>query len=98
MRVRVCTGDIVVCREGCGSGHETGPAPGEAHEAAIKEAETDAMKRALATFGNPFGLALYDRDRRGVTGSRARQAESSSFSWSLLSASGAVSGRFRVPG
>ena len=27
---------------------------GQAHESAIKEAETDAMKRALMTFGNPF--------------------------------------------
>ena len=53
VRVRVRAGDIVVCREGCGSGHGTGVTPGEAHESAIKEAETDAMKRALATFGNP---------------------------------------------
>lgn len=33
-----------------------------------KEAETDAMKRALMTFGNPFGLALYDKRQREVTG------------------------------
>jgi len=25
------------------------------------------MKRALMTFGNPFGLALYDKQQRGVT-------------------------------
>ena len=31
-----------------------------------RAAETDATKRALATFGNPFGLALYDRDLAGV--------------------------------
>jgi hypothetical protein len=73
--------------------------PGEAHEAAIKEAETDAMKRALATFGNPFGLALYDRERRGVTGRRAkRSSEASGFSWIVLGASGSVSGRYRAPG
>lgn len=41
---------------------------GEAHEKALKEAETDAMKRALTTFGNPFGLALYDREQKGVRG------------------------------
>jgi hypothetical protein len=35
-----------------------------AHESAIKEAETDAMKCALMTFGNPFGLALYDKAQR----------------------------------
>jgi hypothetical protein len=41
---------------------------GQAHESALKEAETDAMKRALMTFGNPFGLALYDKKQREVTG------------------------------
>ena len=37
-----------------------------AHESAIKEAETDATKRALMTFGNQFGLALYDKEQREV--------------------------------
>lgn len=55
-----------VTREGCGAGHGVGVDLGEAHESAIKEAETDAMKRALMTFGNPFGLALYDKDRENV--------------------------------
>ena len=32
---------------------------GETHEKALKTAETDATKRALATFGKPFGLELY---------------------------------------
>ncbi len=36
------------------------------HESAIKEAETDALKRALRTFGNPFGLALYDKTKANV--------------------------------
>ena len=40
---------------------------GQAHESALKEAETDAMKRALMTFGNPFGLALYDKAQRQVS-------------------------------
>src|SRR5262249_13193550 len=35
----------------------------------VKEAETDAMKRALMTFGNPFGLALYDKDQTNVADS-----------------------------
>ena len=39
------------------------------HESAIKEAETDAMKRALMTFGNQFGLALYDKDQKNVVDS-----------------------------
>jgi len=33
--------------------------PGEVHDVALKAAETDATKRALATFGKPFGLELY---------------------------------------
>jgi len=42
---------------------------GLAHESALKEAETDAMKRTLLTFGNPFGLALYDKQQRQGTSS-----------------------------
>ena len=72
VRVRVRAGDTVIVREGCGSGHGLGLNLGEAHESAIKEAETDAMKRALVTFGNPFGLALYDREQRGVRGAGRR--------------------------
>ena len=44
-------------------GEGKAPTPGQAHELALKAAETDATKRALATFGNPFGLALYDREQ-----------------------------------
>jgi DNA repair and recombination protein RAD52 len=33
----------------------------EAHEAAYKGAATDALKRALRHFGDPFGNGLYDR-------------------------------------
>lgn len=63
-KVRVAVGDIV--REGCGAGHGIDADLGLAHESAIKEAESDARKRALMTFGNPFGLALYDKDQRNV--------------------------------
>jgi hypothetical protein len=30
---------------------------------ALKGTETDATKRALATFGNPFGLSLVGREQ-----------------------------------
>lgn len=63
-KVRVTVGDVV--REGSGHGHGFGDNPGDAHESAEKEAETDAMKRALMTFGNPFGLALYDKTQENV--------------------------------
>lgn len=59
------TGEEVV-REGVGAGHGIDSDLGQAHESAIKEAETDAMKRALMTFGNPFGLALYDKSQKNV--------------------------------
>lgn len=63
-RVRITVGDIV--REGCGFGQGIDKDVGQAHESALKEAETDAMKRALMTFGNPFGLALYDKTQANV--------------------------------
>ena len=53
-RVRVKAGGVT--REGWGgdSSHD--------HEMAVKGAETDAIKRALRTFGNQFGLPLYDKE------------------------------------
>ena len=71
VRIAVRAGAIVITREGCGSGNAKAPTPGEAHELALKAAETDATKRALATFGNPFGLALYDRELAGVKNRKA---------------------------
>lgn len=62
--VRVTVGSVV--RDGCGTGHGIDRDLGQAHESALKEAETDAMKRCLMTFGNPFGLALYDKDQAEV--------------------------------
>ena len=55
-----------VSREGTGAGHGIDADLGLAHESAIKEAESDAMKRAFMTFGNPFGLALYDKTQKNV--------------------------------
>ena len=48
-----------IIREGHGTGEGHGTSPGEVHDIALKAAETDATKRALATFGRPFGLELY---------------------------------------
>ncbi|NBR25258.1 MAG: hypothetical protein EBU08_16075 [Micrococcales bacterium] len=63
-KARIKVGEII--REGSGAGHGIDMDLGQAHESAIKEAETDAMKRALMTFGNQFGLALYDKQQREV--------------------------------
>ena len=46
--------------------------PGQAHESAVKEAETDAMKRALIKFGDQFGLSLYGNDPRRTQQDRAQ--------------------------
>lgn len=63
-RVRITVDGVV--RDGCGFGQGIDRDVGQAHESALKEAETDAMKRALMTFGNLFGLALYDKTRANV--------------------------------
>jgi len=63
-RVRITANGIV--RDGSGFGQGIDKDVGQAHESALKEAETDAMKRAFMTFGNPFGLALYDKSRANV--------------------------------
>ena len=68
VRVTVTAGGLPpLVREGSGAGHGIDVDLGQAHESALKEAETDAMKRALMTFGNPFGLALYDKAQRQVS-------------------------------
>jgi DNA recombination protein Rad52 len=59
VRISVQAGGSTIIREGHGSGEGRGASPGEVHDTALKAAETDATKRALATFGKPFGLALY---------------------------------------
>jgi DNA recombination protein Rad52 len=67
VRVTVQAGEQTIVREGCGTGHGIDVDLGQAHESALKESETDARKRALMTFGNPFGLALYDKEQRNVS-------------------------------
>ena len=62
--VTVNVGDVV--REDVGFGSGFAKQVGDAIEGATKEAVTDALKRALRTFGNPFGLALYDKSRANV--------------------------------
>lgn len=64
--VRGGHGGIPIKRQGCGFGQGIDKDVGQAHESALKEAESDAMKRALMTFGNPFGLALYDKSKAAV--------------------------------
>lgn len=70
-KVRITVGDIV--REGVGAGHgKLKSGIGDNHESAIKEAESDARKRALISFGDQFGLSLYDKDKKWASNSRER--------------------------
>jgi recombination DNA repair RAD52 pathway protein len=75
VRITVWVGDgPKITREGYGNGHGIDRSLGLAHESAAKEAETDAMKRAFMTFGNPFGLALYDKSQSNVVDTPAPAA------------------------
>jgi hypothetical protein len=97
VRISVRAGDITIVREGSGTGEGKASTPGQAHDLAIKGAETDATKRALATFGNPFGLALYDREQVGVRKAREEKASPPLGPWILRSASGAEEASFDKP-
>ena len=92
VRVSVRAGKITIVREGSGMGEGAAITPGKAHELALKGAETDATKRALATFGNPFGLALYDREQASVRKPRNERATANERNiagpWVLRSATG----------
>jgi hypothetical protein len=94
VRVTVRAGEVLVVREGFGAGKGRAATPGEAHEMALKCAETDATKRALATFGNRFGLALYDPEHAGV---RQPKTEGDPMSWTLKTASGEPNAAFEKP-
>ena len=59
VRLTVQANGTTIVREGHGTGEGRGEFAGEVHDIAVKAAETDATKRALATFGRPFGLELY---------------------------------------
>jgi len=97
VRVSVRAGEITIVREGSGTGEGKATSPGQAHELALKGAETDATKRALATFGNPFGLALYDREQLGVRRAKPEKAAPPIGPWVLRSASGAQETSFDQP-
>jgi len=69
---RICVAAIVtvtalgVTRQDVGYGTGTAKTLADAHESAGKEAVTDALKRALRTFGDQFGNALYDKQQTNV--------------------------------
>ena len=74
-KVRVTVGDVI--REGVGAGHGKGERVnlGDNHESAVKEAESDARKRAFMQFGSQLGLSLYDRSKAWKNPKKDRSAE-----------------------
>jgi Rad52/22 family double-strand break repair protein len=87
VRVTVQADGATIVREGHGTGEGRGTSPGEIHDIAVKAAETDATKRALATFGKPFGLELYrngkgarDHDGKDIEGNGVRGVASEKLS------------------
>ena len=52
-----------VSREDVGFGTGVAKTQADANEGAAKEAVTDALKRAMRSFGNQFGNSLYDKTR-----------------------------------
>jgi recombination DNA repair RAD52 pathway protein len=66
LTVHSLDGTRKVVRERSGGHRGFGPTVGQAVEDCIKAAESDATKRCFVTFGNIFGLALYDREQRNV--------------------------------
>ena len=72
VRITVHIDGREVVREGTGTGSGIASSIYDAIEGANKEAETDAMKRALMTFGWCMGLALYDKGREHVEKPKAK--------------------------
>jgi len=78
VRIVVRTDRHQVIREGSGAGEAIASTPGQAHELAAKAAETDATKRALSTFGSPFGLSLYAKPEKDLQTEPSSKTEFSS--------------------
>jgi len=101
VRITVRATKATIVREGCGSGEAKAFTPGQAHDLALKSAETDATKRALASFGNSFGLALYDPEQSGVRNGREAKSAfteaSAAGPWPLNSASGTILCPYETP-
>ena len=95
VRISVQAGEEQIVRAGTGAGYTAAGSLAEAHALAAKEAETDATKRALATFGNPFGLALYDREQKNVR--RAKAPVAKPVLWEVKDGAGIVTGKYADP-
>lgn len=95
VRISVVTKHGKTTRDGIGVGHGTHCEQARARDMALKAAETDATKRALSTFGNRFGLALYDPALAGVDGVIADTHIANE--WVLVDHTGTPLGRYSLP-
>ena len=68
-----------ISRTDVGTGTGIAKTQSEAHEGATKEAVTDALKRALRSFGNQFGLSLYDKSRNHTNNSVYNQPQQQNY-------------------
>ena len=64
-----------ISKEDVGFGTGIAKTLADAHEGGAKEAVTDALKRAMRSFGNQFGNSLYDKSRNHQI-QHPRQAQS----------------------
>ncbi|WP_208430434.1 Rad52/Rad22 family DNA repair protein [Methyloceanibacter sp. wino2] len=83
VQISVRAAEVTIVRDGSGCGTGRSRSRGDAHDLALKAAETDATKRALSTFGNPFGLPLYDPNQGGVRKPKKMEADETPPSWTL---------------
>lgn len=75
IRAMIQVGDgqfLQVTKEGYGWGADK--SKNNAHEMAVKEAESDALKRAAMKFGKRLGLALYDKSQEFVDDEKGTEA------------------------
>jgi DNA repair and recombination protein RAD52 len=63
-----------IFRQDVGFGSGVAKTLNDAHENAGKEAVTDALKRAMRSFGNQFGNSLYDKSRNHANQESSYQA------------------------
>ena len=62
-------------REDVGFGTGIAKTLADAHESGAKEAVTDALKRAMRSFGNQFGNSLYDKSRQYQSQQHSQQSQ-----------------------
>lgn len=68
-----------VLREDVGFGTGTAKTLADAHEGGAKEAVTDALKRALRSFGNQFGNSLYNKDKNNSNTQSYQQSANNNY-------------------